>query len=109
MLRTDDWSFYEGYSEVDGNIVMRFYGQVDRNNPDNILITEKEESEDSYRKNAAVIRQDRRQFEDKIYFEASRIKGLLGMYDAMKEATEENCVQISDNFNTTEGGVFDEI
>lgn len=91
MLRTDEWSYYEGYSSVDGNIVMRFYGQVDRNNPENILITEKEESEDSYRKNVKTIRQDRREFEDKIYFEASRLRGLLGMYDVLKNASDDNC------------------
>lgn len=59
MLKIDEWSFYEGRSEVDGNVVMRFYGQVDRNDADNILITEKEESEDSYRNNIDVIRKDR--------------------------------------------------
>lgn len=104
MLRTDDWSFYEGFSEVDGKIVMRFYGQVDRNNPDNFLITEKEEQEDSYRNNIDIIRQDRREFEDKIYFEASRVKGLLGMSDVLEQTTEENCVQISDNSDSPEGG-----
>lgn len=56
MLRTDEWSFYEGFSEIDGAIVMRFYGQVDRNNPERILITEKEEVEDSYRTNINTVR-----------------------------------------------------
>ena len=79
MLSVKGWSYYEGCSEVDGNIVMRFFGRVNRNDPDDIEITEKEESEDSYKNNIWIIRQDRRDFEDKVYFEASRIKGLLGM------------------------------
>lgn len=79
MLKTDEWSYYEGTSEVDGVVVMRFYGQVNRSDPDNILITEKEESEDSYRKNVAIVRQDRRDFEDRVYFEASRLAGLNAM------------------------------
>lgn len=109
MLRTDDWSFYEGYSEVDGNIVMKFYGQVDRNNPDNILITEKEGSDDSYRNNVKVVRQDRREFEDKVYFEAGRLRGLLGMYDVLKNATDDDCAEISDYDEVSKGGAFDEI
>lgn len=110
MLRTDDWSFYEGYSEVDGNIAMRFYGQVDRNNPDNIVITEKEESEDSYRKNVQVIRQDRRSFEDRVYFEASRLAGLNQMVKQADNVIDEpNCVSDSHNSETPEGGVFDEV
>lgn len=110
MLRTDDWSFYEGYSEVDGNIVMRFYGQVDRNNPDNIVITEKEESEDSYRKNVQVVRQDRRTFEDRVYFEASRLSGLNQMVKQADNVIDEpNCVSVSHNSETPEGGVFNEV
>ena len=121
MLKIDEWSFYEGRSEVDGNVVMRFYGQVDRNDADNILITEKEESEDSYRNNVDVIRKERQEFQDKVYFEASRIRGLNAMVDIMEGSEEEtapdvdnspgdqNCVQISDNLNTQEGGVFNEV
>ena len=104
MLITDDWSFYEGFSEVDGTVVMKFYGQVDRNNPENILITEKEAFQDSYRKNVDVIRQDRRDFEDKIYFEASRLSGLNKMIDFVESGDEPNCVQISDNSEAPEGG-----
>ena len=79
MLSVKGWSCYEGCSEVDGNIVMRFFGRVNRNDPDDIEITEKEEPEDSYKNNITIIRQDRRDFEDKVYFETSRIKGLLAM------------------------------
>ena len=92
MLRTDDWSYYEGFSEVDGTVVMKFYGQVNRNDPNNILITEKEAEEDSYKKNVRQIRLDRREFENKIYFEVSRLQGLLGMERFMSGADEENCV-----------------
>ena len=88
MLRTDEWSFYEGFSEIDGVIVMRFYGQVDRNNPERILITEKEEVEDSYRTNINTVRQDRREFQDKVYFEASRLNGLLSMVKDDQEDPE---------------------
>jgi hypothetical protein len=56
---------------------MRFYGQVNKADLNNILITEKEASEDSYRKNVDVIRQDRREFEDLIYAEADRISAEL--------------------------------
>lgn len=104
MLRTDDWSFYEGFSEIDGKVVMKFYGQVDRNNPDNVLITEKEAEPDSYKKNADIIRQDRREFEDKVYFEASRLTGLNAMIDDEETSEEENCAQIPDNSSTLEGG-----
>ena len=89
MLRIDEWSFYEGFSEVDGNIVMRFYGQVDRNNPERILITEKEAAKDSYRTNIDAVRQDRREFEDKVYFEASRLEGLLSMVKDNQESPED--------------------
>ena len=117
MLKIDEWSFYEGRSEVDGNVVMRFYGQVDRNDADNILITEKEESEDSYRNNIDVIRKDRQEFQDKVYFEASRIRGLNAMIEPEEDVSsdgencpeDQNCVQISDNSNTQEGGVFNEV
>ena len=104
MLKIDEWSFYEGRSEVDGNVVMRFYGQVDRNDADNILITEKEESEDSYRNNIDVIRKDRQEFQDKVYFEASRLTGLKAMMDDDETAEDSNCAQISDNSEPPEGG-----
>ena len=41
MLNVDKWTFFEGSAEVDGAIVMRFYGQVNYDDPSNILITEK--------------------------------------------------------------------
>lgn len=104
MLRTDDWSYYEGFSEVDGVEVMKFYGQVNRNDPNNIVITEKESYEDSYRNNIAQIRLDRREFEDKVYFEATRLEGLNRMVDFMRDGETPNCVQISDNLQTPEGG-----
>ena len=105
MLNVDKWTYFEGSAEVDGAIVMRFYGQVNYDDPNNILITEKEEFEDSYRKNVAEIRQSRREFEDKVYFESSRLLGLKKMVDFMENGDQPNCVQISDNFNTEEGGI----
>ena len=92
MLRTDDWSYYEGFSEVDGVEVMKFYGQVNRNDPNNIVITEKESYEDSYRNNITQIRLERREFEDKVYFEATRLEGLNRMVDFMRDGETPNCV-----------------
>lgn len=112
MLRTDTWTYFEGFSELDdGTCVMRFYGQVNKADPNNILITEKEEFEDSYRNNIDVIRKDRWEFQDKVYFEASRIRGLNAMVDIEETASDadnspedQNCGQIPDNLNTYEGG-----
>ena len=71
MLRTETWTYFEGLSEFDdGTCVMRFYGQVNKADPNNILITEKEVEEDSYRKNVDLVRRDRRAFEDTVYAEA---------------------------------------
>ena len=92
MLNVDKWTFFEGSAEVDGAIVMRFYGQVNYDDPDNILITEKEEFEDSYRKNVAEIRQARREFEDKVYFESNRLTGLNRMFEFEKNGDQSNCV-----------------
>ena len=92
MLRTDDWSYYEGFSEVDGVEVMKFYGQVNRNDPNNIVVTEKESYEDSYRNNITQIRLERREFEDKVYFEATRLEGLNRMVDFMRDGETPNCV-----------------
>ena len=61
MLRTDTWTYFEGYSDLeDGTTVMKFFGQVNNADPSNILITEKETEEDSYKKNVEQIRRDRR-------------------------------------------------
>ena len=105
MLNVDKWTFFEGSAEVDGAIVMRFYGQVNYDDPSNILITEKQEFEDSYRKNVAAVREARREFEDLIYFEASRLSGLKTMVDNMVVLENENCTELSDNCDTQIGGV----
>lgn len=129
MLKVEGWSYYDGCSEVDGNIVMRFFGRVNRTDPEDIEITEKEEFEDSYRNNIDVIRQDRRIFEDKVYFEASRIKGLLAMEESIggnetvnddipnytgddddqEYHGEWSSVPISDDANTMKGDIVDEV
>ena len=129
MLKVEGWSCYDGCSEVDGNIVMRFFGRVNRADPEDIEITEKEEFEDSYRNNIDVIRQDRRIFEDKVYFEASRIKGLLAMEESIggNEIVNEDIssftvndddqeyhgewssVPTPDDANTMKGDIVDEV
>ena len=102
MLNVDKWTFFEGSAEVDGAIVMRFYGQVNYDDPSNILITEKQEFEDSYRKNVSAVREARREFEDLIYFEASRLSGLKTMVDNM---IQSNCTELSENSDIPNGGV----
>lgn len=78
MLKTDVWTYFEGFSKLeDGTTVMKFFGQVNNNNPDDVLVTEKENEEDSYRKNVKEIRHDRRDFENIVYAEADRIRHYL--------------------------------
>jgi hypothetical protein len=106
MLKLDDWSYFEGRSELeDGTVVMRFYGQVNRDDPDNILITEKEETEDSYRKNVDTIRADRRSFEDVVYAESEEIRAML----PSSTSQEANCTEISENCDEAEKGGNDEV
>ena len=111
MLRTDTWTYFDGFSELDdGTCVMRFYGRVNKADPSNILITEEEASEDSYRKNVDVIRQDRREFEDLIYAEADRISAeLFPSSPTQEQSSEEINPELSDDLSTPEGGVLDEI
>ena len=106
MLRTETWTYFEGFSELDdGTCVMRFYGQVNKADPNNVLITEKEVEEDSYRKNVDLVRNDRRAFEDAVYAEADRIQAEL--FPPVSE--EVNCSEMSDNCDKAEKGGNDEI
>ena len=92
MLRTDTWTYFEGFSELgDGTVVMNFYGQVNKSDPNNIMITEKEAEEDSYRKYTDIIRHDRREFEDTVYREADFIQ------EELRCVEEANCTEMSDN------------
>ena len=103
MLRTDTWTYFEGFSELDdGTCVMKFFGQVNKADPNNILITEKEAEEDSYRKNVDLVRRDRRAFEDAVYAESDRIQEELF-------SPSDNCTEISENCDEAEKGGNDEI
>ena len=52
-----------------------------------------------------AVREARREFEDLVYFEASRLSGLKTMVDNMVVLENENCTELSDNCDTQIGGV----
>ena len=71
MLNVNSYSFFEGHSELDdGTIIVIFYGQI---NDQEVTITEKEVTEDSYRRHREMVRIDRRNFENIVYEEFDRL------------------------------------